>query len=418
MTPDDLQHRFLHQEYSWGHLLVTQDTFAKIRESCNAFPALNDHISSFAFKTSDCDEHFATGDSKVHFTKNGDQTNEAYHELCYLLRYPARHGRKSGCPFSIRQMAIYQRFDVVKKTSRWIFVQAPDDFANEIRSKLSAGGQEKLSACDIHRRIFMVAEQEWRNYICYLDAELAILEEKAFFVDVDVYSECDYLIAFADSQKLQRLRRKLVKCKEILDCCLEVAQGCKKHWQDVCSQDVQYLGHNPTNVETFISRIRVHKRGVEAIQEHAEGTATLLSQILNYRNENMLVKGNDALQKGSDAMRDIALATKAENELMSALIGKSQKDSHTVKVLTYTALIYLPASLVAEIFNSNLVQTENGNTETKGARLVLSRSFWLYPCITLGLMVVTLLPVLGLLFHDRLIRRRSAKHLDLGKERG
>ena len=72
-----------------------------------------------------------------------------------------------------------------------------------------------------------------------------------------------------------------------------------------------------------------------------------LSQILNYRNENMLVKGNDALQKGSDAMREIALATKAENELMSALIGKSQKDSHTVKILTYTALIYLPASLVA-----------------------------------------------------------------------
>ena len=96
-------------------------------------------------------------------------------ELCYLLRYPARHGRKSGCPFSIRQMAIYQRFDLVKKTSTWIFVQAPDDFAKELRSKRSAEGQEELSACDIHRRIFMAAEQEWRDYICYLDAELATL---------------------------------------------------------------------------------------------------------------------------------------------------------------------------------------------------------------------------------------------------
>lgn len=65
-----------------------------------------------------------------------------------------------------------------------------------------------------------------------------------------------------------------------------------------------------------------------------------LSQILNYRNEEMLVKSNDA-------MREIALATKAENELMSALIGKSQRDSYTVKVLTYVALLYLPASLVA-----------------------------------------------------------------------
>lgn len=103
------------------------------------------------------------------------QLISAIAELCYLLRYPTRHGRKSGCPFSIRQMAIYQRFDLVKKTSRWIFVQAPDDFANKLRSKLLAGGLEKLSACDIHRWIFMVAEQEWRDYICYLDAELATL---------------------------------------------------------------------------------------------------------------------------------------------------------------------------------------------------------------------------------------------------
>lgn len=61
----------------------------------------------------------------------------------------------------------------------------------------------------------------------------------------------------------------------------------------------------------------------------------------------MLVKSNDALRKSSDAMREIALAAKAENELISALISKSQKDSHTVKILTYIALIYLPASLVA-----------------------------------------------------------------------
>ena len=96
-------------------------------------------------------------------------------ELCYLLRYPARHGRKSGCPFSIRQMAIYQHFNHVKKTSRWIFVQAPDDFADGLRSELASRGQEKISAYSIYRRVFLLAEQEWRDYICYLDAELATL---------------------------------------------------------------------------------------------------------------------------------------------------------------------------------------------------------------------------------------------------
>ena len=96
-------------------------------------------------------------------------------ELCYLLRYPARHGRKSGCPFSLRQMAIYQRFDHVKKTSRWILVQTPDDFSDELRSSLLSGEQERVSASNVHRQIFSVAEQDWRDYICYLDAELGTL---------------------------------------------------------------------------------------------------------------------------------------------------------------------------------------------------------------------------------------------------
>ena len=79
ITPDNLQYRFLRQEYSWGRLLITKDKFANIRESCNAFPALNDHISLFSFKTSDCDEHFATCDSKVHISESENQTDHVYH---------------------------------------------------------------------------------------------------------------------------------------------------------------------------------------------------------------------------------------------------------------------------------------------------------------------------------------------------
>lgn len=96
-------------------------------------------------------------------------------EVCYLLRYPARHGRKSGCPFSLRQMAVYQRLDHVKKTSRWIFVQAPDDLSDELRSSLSSGKEEEIHPGVIHQRVFSIAEQEWRDYICYLDGELGTL---------------------------------------------------------------------------------------------------------------------------------------------------------------------------------------------------------------------------------------------------
>ena len=76
-----------------------------------------------------------------------------------------------------------------------------------------------------------------------------------------------------------------------------------------------------------------------------------------------MVKSNEALNRNSDAMRELAVAAKAENELIAVLIGKSQRDSHTIKVLTIIALIYVPASLVAVSLHPafNLITTSVGS---------------------------------------------------------
>ena len=107
-------------------------------------------------------------------------------------------------------MAIYQRFDHVKKTSRWIFVQAPDDFAEEVRSELSVGGQGRLAACDIYRQVFSIAEQEWRDYIRYLDAELATLVRCDFVLQSLIRNFFDSSLGrkgfFCRCRRLQRIR--------------------------------------------------------------------------------------------------------------------------------------------------------------------------------------------------------------------
>ena len=64
-------------------------------------------------------------------------------------------------------MAIYQRFDYSKKASTWIMIQVPPELTNE----LSSIDEHRLKPSEIHERVFSVAEQEWRDYICYLDDE-------------------------------------------------------------------------------------------------------------------------------------------------------------------------------------------------------------------------------------------------------
>src|SRR2546423_3929416 len=46
-------------------------------------------------------------------------------------------------------------------------------------------------------------------------------------------------------------------------------------------------------------------------------------------------------------MRAIAAAAKDESRSVATVLAEAQKDSRTVKVLTFVAMLYLPASLIA-----------------------------------------------------------------------
>ena len=77
----------LRQEYSWGHLLVSESAFAKISSSCNVFPALRDHVASFACKISDQDEHFSVCDRKIYQTEAPSKIDQSYHGYAFSPSY-------------------------------------------------------------------------------------------------------------------------------------------------------------------------------------------------------------------------------------------------------------------------------------------------------------------------------------------
>ena len=134
-TPDSLQYRFLRQEYSWGPLLITKDTFTSIRESCNAFPALNDHISSFAFKTSDSDEHFATCDRKVFISEGENQTDHGYHGTWFLC--DPMHVIVNKTHLGYRRIMLSASLSSAARAKEWVPVLYP-----------SAGNLPTLRSCD------------------------------------------------------------------------------------------------------------------------------------------------------------------------------------------------------------------------------------------------------------------------------
>lgn len=68
----------------------------------------------------------------------------------------------------------------------------------------------------------------------------------------------------------------ILKSKEILNGSLDVGHSCKAHLQDLFSRKMSDPGHNLTVVAAFVARLKMNKRSIEAIQEHAEGIAALV----------------------------------------------------------------------------------------------------------------------------------------------
>ncbi len=79
------------------------------------------------------------------------------------------HSRNTQNPWSLREMCVYQQYDVEKKQTKWILLQPPDRFTERIE------GDRTIHENILHLHILCmsVAESNWTSYINYLEMEAA-----------------------------------------------------------------------------------------------------------------------------------------------------------------------------------------------------------------------------------------------------
>jgi hypothetical protein len=115
---------------------------------------------------------------------------------------------------------------------------------------------------------------------------------------------------------------------------------------------------------------------------------------------------------------------------MTTMTTDIQKDSRFIKILTFIAMLYTPASLMAvskhhsesfqsfvinlrnqTILSSNLVRVVGEANQDGLTHLVLVSDFWKYPVLTGILIIITLLPVFAWRRVRVLIRQRISRLL-------
>ncbi|KAF8535959.1 hypothetical protein BDD12DRAFT_936188 [Trichophaea hybrida] len=181
-----------------------------------------------------------------------------------------------------------------------------------------------------------------------LRVELNVLEKKAVYSSVGKHDPHDFTVIFSDAQGIQRLRGKLSKAILVLDSCMDVASGYEAHCEVL--KDI----HGPAvvgsaifvQVECYRGRIKTHRWTASMLMGKSGDILQLLFQFLKNRNDDTLVQMNKAMQQNSDVMTRMTIATNAGTEAITRVTQQGQSDSRFIKILTFAAMLYLPATLV------------------------------------------------------------------------
>ncbi|MCJ1239935.1 hypothetical protein MMC14_007934 [Varicellaria rhodocarpa] len=105
-----------------------------------------------------------------------------------------------------------------------------------------------------------------------------------------------------------------------------------------------------------------------------------LFQLLGFRSDNLL-------HQNGNSLREFASAASSENKSMLSLSKETSIDSRATRIAAFISLAYLPAGVVAAIFNSNLVDL--GQSGQSG--FVVRKEMWIFVLLTVGLSWITLM---------------------------
>ncbi|KAI0811762.1 hypothetical protein GGR55DRAFT_641679 [Xylaria sp. FL0064] len=388
------------QPHSWDRLLITKATWDKLITTYKVFPYFSEIVLSFGLRTRN------DGNTWNNFHSRGSLGSSGDLETCYTVRFFEKNDRdgETNDPWSLRQTGVYHQLNAQAGTSVWILIKPSMELKNRLPDRIKAlwfnKDLRKVRHVLIHITILTFSLRGWRGYIATQQSKLEQFEGKSFFSEADTVNQNDYRLSFEDRQRLQRLHQKLIKAKSVLDSSFSLGRRFRNSFLSTVGQLTGELKKAIlVELDDFDAEANYHKRCIMELEQRSADAAHLLLSILEHRNGNLSLRSAQANEKALTVMRDIAVNSEMEHELEEA-------SSTNVRALTVVATLYLPASLLAGIFSTDLIKSDLGY-------FVVSKEFWKFIVVLIPLILGTFAIVYTL---QSLWTARNAKIMEQKKQ--
>ncbi|RFU33947.1 hypothetical protein B7463_g2363, partial [Scytalidium lignicola] len=172
------------------------------------------------------------------------------------------------------------------------------------------------------------------------DLDQFLKNEKACYSKVDAKVLHDYKLSFADAQRLQYLHKYILRSEEAVAQALETIKGLQQLRLKLYSAKIVATPECDVLVMSA-NQFQNHRSVFAALKEFRYGVTQLVFEALANRN-------NQAMFDLGRSLNALTTQTNKETAAMNEISEEMRKDSRSMWVLTSAALIYLPASLVAQ----------------------------------------------------------------------
>ncbi|KAI9893694.1 MAG: hypothetical protein M1814_005910 [Vezdaea aestivalis] len=382
---------FAFQDYTWSLLGISGAVFGCLASHLNPYPRLFDIIRTFGEKAGPVEESLSTYYDNL--STDSTSFSGADFEIGYTLKHIELHGRAFPTdPFSVREVAIYHKWNHGAQRNSWFFVQATENIRQGVERVCSQSEPHQFL---LHTTLLLETSEKWRDYIRYLEDEFSNMLDRSAFASLKGSSKEGALdVDLSEFRRLQIFTDKLLRISHLLNLNLSVGVRVSQFIQRLRSK--RRNDGDPPNASIedpdgqlgeFFFMNETHKARVDSMVTRGQGISSLMKSTLDLRAADSSRQTNETSNEISQRLYDMSRQNMKVKFYMRQMAQRSTRDTRSMMIIALITAIFLPATLVATLFGSNFFGFINNGGK---ARLQIATNFWIYVVATVILLAMTL----------------------------
>ncbi|KAK0661222.1 hypothetical protein QBC41DRAFT_330499 [Cercophora samala] len=353
-TKRDPKSRFIYiyANHSRDRLRITRSMLTLILSFHQVMPEYLDFLQSFGLQTAARDLYFSGFRRQIALKKpptgpdlNALGRSAQQYQIAYNLKGVTE---KSATEWSIRNAAIYHRYDVNSDRAVWIVTKGGSDLYDSYKELTDSGGRPEdraflsadqcfLASLSPHLLFSRWSVHDWRGYLRWLedkvekDSLLGVLGPREPGQRPKRYQA-------RDVQHMQFWQERASEAVVVLEGNIEVLMSLAQFYQGLAHDDRFPRRSCADDIADFVSQLD--------------------TMIADLRND---VNRASALVKTTADRKELIIQHRQNEteERMHRLNKNMKEETLVVRIITIVTLVYLPATFVSTLFSTDIIKYQD-----------------------------------------------------------